>query len=59
LVNFRQTDLVRALKSAKLAGVSVARIEIDKEGKIVLVVGTPAEEKVEVAATNPWDRVLK
>jgi hypothetical protein len=40
-LTFRQRDLVAALKAAKAAGYSVARIEVRKDG-IVLIPGTPA-----------------
>jgi hypothetical protein len=39
---FREADVSRALKGARKAGLAVARIEIDREGKIVLVAGAPA-----------------
>ena len=38
---FRQRDVTAALKAARDAGVEVARVEIDKEGKIVLIPGKP------------------
>jgi hypothetical protein len=38
---FRQRDLVRALKGTKAAGLEVAKIEIDKNGKIVVIIGKP------------------
>ena len=41
---FRQTDVTRALKGAEAAGVEVNRIEIDQDGKIVLVTGTNSSE---------------
>ena len=34
---FRQQDVTRAFRAAKAAGVRVARIEIDRDGKIVIV----------------------
>lgn len=34
---FRQHDVTRALRAAGAAGCEVRRIEIDREGKIVLV----------------------
>jgi hypothetical protein len=42
-LTFRQQDLVRALKAAKAAGIEVARVEIDKSGRIIVVAGKPAE----------------
>jgi hypothetical protein len=34
---FKQSDLVRALRAARIAGVEVDRVEIDKSGRIVVV----------------------
>jgi len=41
---FRQQDVTRAVKAVTAAGVHIARIEIDKAGKIVIITGggTPA-----------------
>ena len=36
---FRQTDVARAIRGAIAAGLSVQRVEVDKAGKIVVVVG--------------------
>jgi hypothetical protein len=36
---FKQTDLTRALKGARAAGMEIARIEIEKDGRIVVVPG--------------------
>jgi hypothetical protein len=41
---FRQSDVTRAVRAAEAAGQKVARIEIDKDGKIVIVIG-PAEQQ--------------
>jgi hypothetical protein len=39
---FRQQDVTRAVKAVTAAGVGIARIEIDKAGKIVIVAATAA-----------------
>jgi hypothetical protein len=52
---FKQQDLSRALKAVVTAGVKVARIEIDKAGKIVLVTG---ENKDTATPENEWDAAL-
>ena len=36
---FRQCDLSRAIKAARAAGVEIGRVEVDADGKIVLVIG--------------------
>ena len=38
---FRQADVTRAVKAVVAAGVGIARVEIDKSGKIVIVSGKP------------------
>lgn len=44
--HFRQTDLTRALKGARAAGIEVARVEIGPDGKIVIWPGQDAVEPV-------------
>jgi hypothetical protein len=58
---FRQQDVTRAIKAAAAAGVDIARIEIDKAGKIVIIAATGAGPKEDAAKninSNPWDSVL-
>jgi hypothetical protein len=50
---FREADLTRALNAAKKAGVEVERIEIDRTGKIVLVVGREGET-IEASEWDQW-----
>jgi len=52
---FRQADITKALKAAAAAGMVVQRFEIDRDGKLVVIAGQPAEP--EFAALNEWDAV--
>jgi hypothetical protein len=42
-VRFRQSDVRRAVKGATDAGLVVARVEVDVQGKIVIVSGSEAK----------------
>jgi hypothetical protein len=39
---FRQRDVTAAVKAAIAAGLDIARVEIDKTGKIILITGKPS-----------------
>jgi hypothetical protein len=55
---FRQSDLTRAVKGMRAAGVEVARAEIGKDGKIVVVAGKPSDTPREDGdGRNEWDGV--
>jgi hypothetical protein len=51
---FRKTDLVRAARALQDAGKEVDRVEIDKTGKIVLVVRSE-KTTVEDLEENEWN----
>jgi hypothetical protein len=57
---FKQRDVTKAIKAAVKAGIAINRVEIDKDGKIIIV--TVKEEGM-VNGDNPgkneWDRVLQ
>jgi hypothetical protein len=54
---FRQQDVTRAVKAVTAAGVNIARIEIDKSGKIVIITTHPSDQPGETTEANEWDRV--
>jgi hypothetical protein len=51
---FKQRDVARALRATSMAGMQAQRVEIDRAGKIVVIVGKPAEDQ---ETKNPWDDV--
>jgi hypothetical protein len=56
-VSFKQRDVTRALRAAGAAGIEVQRVEIDREGKIILVTGKPREAAGVENGGNEWDQV--
>ena len=54
LSTFRQRDVTKAVKAVAAAGVDIARVEIDKAGKIIIIAAgsEPARN------ANEWDAVL-
>ena len=53
--NFRQRDVAAAIRAARDAGLSVARVEIGKDGAITLVAGEPAKPGNGATGPHPWD----
>jgi hypothetical protein len=49
---FRKADLRRAVEAVVAAGQTVARIEVDPNGRIVIVTADELERREE----NSWDR---
>ena len=49
---FRQGDVTRAIRAVTAAGQTVARVEIAKDGRIVIVTAETAQTRGE----NEWDR---
>jgi hypothetical protein len=55
---FKQSDVTKALKATVKAGFAVARVEIDKDGKIVIVTARPEDAaNGEKPEKNEWDEV--
>ena len=64
---FRQQDVTRAVKAVTAAGVNIARIEIDRAGKIVIIAAGATIEDGKVTlvfgepmadTSNEWDQAL-
>jgi hypothetical protein len=48
---------MKAIMATRAAGLSVARVEIDVDGKIVVVAGKPVDAaSIPDCEVNPWDR---
>jgi hypothetical protein len=50
---FRQQDVTRAVKAVRCAGVDIARVEIARDGRIIIVVPAVATQTRD---ENEWDR---
>jgi hypothetical protein len=57
---FKQRDVTKAIKATVKAGIPVERVEIDKNGKIIIVTAK-AEDVVngDNPEKNEWDGVLQ
>jgi hypothetical protein len=55
---FRQQDVTRAVKAVAAAGVGIARVEIDKSGKITIIAAGREPHGTLVPRGNEWDTVL-
>jgi hypothetical protein len=56
---FTQRDVTRAVRAVVAAGVQVAKVEVDKAGKIVVFVAGNEQESADEGreANNEWDRI--
>jgi hypothetical protein len=52
---FKEADFIRAVKASRRAGLSIARVEIDRDGKIVVAVGEGMT--IQGSAGNEWDEL--
>jgi hypothetical protein len=55
---FRQRDVSAAIKAAISAGCTVARVEVGRDGKVILILATCEKPSTEPGAANEWDDVL-
>ena len=54
--HFRQTDVTKAVRAVAKAGVTVARVEVSPDGRIVVIAGAPGQEQN--SSTAELDREL-
>lgn len=52
---FRQRDLAAAIRAAKSAGMDIGRVEVAKDGNIVLFPGAAENAEAKPAEGNEWD----
>jgi hypothetical protein len=55
---FKQGDLTRALKGAVAAGIDVRRVEIGRDGKIVVIAGQPETPTPETETSAELRKLL-
>jgi hypothetical protein len=58
-LTFKQRDVAAAIKAAVQAGQQVQRVEISREGRIVIILSNGKEQTTDNADRNEWDAVLK
>jgi hypothetical protein len=56
---FRAGDVTKAVKAVAAAGVDIARVEIDKAGKITIIALGVEVCRDGLRRTNEWDTVLR
>lgn len=49
-----QATIKRTVKAVRDAGVEVARVEVDKDGKIVVIAGKPGEHISNASDLDVW-----
>ena len=52
---FRQRDVAAAIRGAIAAGCTVARVEVDKDGRIVVIMIDKEQSPEKAAGANEWD----
>jgi hypothetical protein len=56
-VTFRQSDLTRALKAMKAAGIEGC-VKLDKQGNIYILTGKVTKQNVDTIPTSSWDDAI-
>jgi hypothetical protein len=51
---FKQSDVTRALKGVRAAGIEVFRVEIDVNGKLVVITSAPSPDAGKDTDLDTW-----
>jgi len=54
---FWKRDVTRMVRALRAAGEKVQRVEVDKNGKIVVIVGDAEQTTTTTGEANEWDRM--
>jgi hypothetical protein len=55
---FKKRDVTRAVQAVKAAGEKVQRVEVDKDGRIIVIVGDADQTTAATTGdVNEWDRI--
>ena len=49
---FKRQDVTRAVKAVAAAGVGIARVEIDKAGKIIIITGETTDQPAQASGND-------
>jgi hypothetical protein len=52
---FRQADVTRAIRAIEAAGQKVRKVEVDKDGKVVIVIAQEDDDAAVDSERNEWD----
>ena len=56
---FKQRDVTKAIKATVKAGIAINRVEIDKDGKIIIVPAKAEDAVGNNPEKNEWDGLLQ
>ena len=54
---FKERDVKRAARAVLTMGLNIGRVEIDKNGTIIVVAGKPSDPHESSSERNEWDDV--
>ena len=55
---FKLSEIERAVRATRKAGLTIARVEVDRAGRIAVVAGEPTPASDGNKNPNPWDQIL-